>query len=50
MRQVIRVEGRGGTKELDDVIYIKKPQMGMLNKYNRRDLNSTKKITSCNVK
>jgi hypothetical protein len=50
VRQVTRVEGRGGTKELDDVIYIKNPKMGMLNKYNRRDLNSTNKITSCNVK
>jgi hypothetical protein len=27
----------------------KKPQMGMLNKYNRWDLNSTTKITSYNV-
>jgi hypothetical protein len=26
MRQAMRVEGRGGTKELDDVICIKKPQ------------------------
>jgi hypothetical protein len=35
MRQVMMVEGRGGTKEGDDVICIKTPKMGMLNKYNR---------------
>jgi hypothetical protein len=31
MRQVMRVEGRGGTKELDDVICIKTPKIGILN-------------------